>query len=54
MRYHEARPCTVPPKLELWVGIVPPCSPMIYATAHRPSHDIMAIPTWSAQYVPIL
>ena len=45
MRSHEARPSTVPPKLELWrgqstqlspvktlEGTVPLCSPMIYAT----------------------
>jgi len=50
MRSHEARPCTVPPNLELWggavntavppvktlEGTVPPCSlpHVIYATAY--------------------
>jgi len=34
MRSHEARPSSVPQKLELW-GTVPSCPPMIYATVRN-------------------
>src|SRR6218665_2592153 len=51
VRSHEARPSSVPPKLELWggqssllsspvktlEGTVPPCPPMIYATGPAPN-----------------
>src|SRR6218665_206888 len=51
VRSHEARPSSVPPKLELWggqssllsspvktlEGTVPPCPPMIYATGPVPN-----------------